>query len=225
MPKTLLLADDSVTIQKVVGITFANEDIDLVTVDNGDAALEKAREVRPDLVLADISMPGLSGYELCAALKAEAMLAHVPVILLSGTFESYDPERTTAVGADGHIAKPFEAQALVDLVHATLERAAKRAPGAAAASGPPELTLEPEAIEPAAAPEPPAVVTDAKADAFAFADLDFGITPPSGEVTRVFATSDAGEAQAIPATPRPAPAAQPAPPARGHAEADSMLDE
>ena len=66
MPKTVLLADDSVTIQKVVGITFANEDIDLVTVDNGDEALARSREIRPDLIMADIGMPGLTGYELCA---------------------------------------------------------------------------------------------------------------------------------------------------------------
>src|SRR5258706_15723785 len=64
MPKTLLLADDSVTIQKVVGITFANEDVELVTVDNGDDALVRARQVKPDLVLADIGMPGLTGYDM-----------------------------------------------------------------------------------------------------------------------------------------------------------------
>ena len=95
MPKTLLLADDSVTIQKVVGITFASEDIELVTVDNGDAALERAREIKPDLVLADVSMPGLDGYELCAALKADPELSHIPVLLLTGTFERFDKERAT----------------------------------------------------------------------------------------------------------------------------------
>ena len=58
MPKTLLLADDSVTIQKVVGISFANEDIVLLTVDNGDDAIVRCGESRPDIVLADVVMPG-----------------------------------------------------------------------------------------------------------------------------------------------------------------------
>ncbi len=122
MPKTILLADDSVTIQKVVGISFANEDVVLLTVDNGDDAVSRAREVRPDLVLADVMMPGLDGYEVCEALKSDPELRHVPVLLLSGTFEPYDEERAGRVGADGHITKPFEAQALVDEVNARLAR-------------------------------------------------------------------------------------------------------
>jgi len=124
MPKTLLLADDSVTIQKVVGISFANEDVVLLTVDNGEDAIARAREARPDLVLADILMPGKDGYEVCEAIKSDPELRHVPVLLLSGTFESYDEERAQRVGADGHITKPFEAQALVDQVNELLARSA-----------------------------------------------------------------------------------------------------
>jgi CheY-like chemotaxis protein len=120
MPKTLLLADDSVTIQKVVGITFANEDVELVTVDNGTDALARARQILPDLVLADIGMPGMDGYELCAAIRRTPELAHVPVLLLTGTFESYDEQRARSAGASGHISKPFEAQALVDRVWSLL---------------------------------------------------------------------------------------------------------
>ena len=90
MPKTILLADDSVTIQKVVGISFANEDVVLLTVDNGDDAVTQARESRPDIVLADIVMPGLSGYEVCEAMRTDPALAGVPVLLLSGTFETFE---------------------------------------------------------------------------------------------------------------------------------------
>ncbi len=121
MPKTLLLADDSVTIQKVVGITFANEDVELVTAPNGDDALRKAKELKPDLVLADIGMPGLDGYELCAAIRSEPELASIPVLLLTGTFETYDEQRAAEVGASAYIAKPFEAQALIDQVYALLD--------------------------------------------------------------------------------------------------------
>src|SRR5512134_53454 len=122
MPKTLLLADDSVTIQKVVGISFANEDVVLLTVDNGDDAIVRAKEARPDVVLADVVMPGKNGYEVCQAIKADPTLAHVPVLLLTGTFEAFDEERAARAGADGHITKPFEAQSLVDKVNALLAR-------------------------------------------------------------------------------------------------------
>ncbi len=134
MPKTILLADDSVTIQKVVGISFANEDVVLLTVDNGDDAVTRARESSPDIVLADIMMPGKNGYEVCEAIKADPELTHVPVLLLSGTFESFDEDRARQVGADGHITKPFEAQALVDQVNGLLERSATRAAAKSARS-------------------------------------------------------------------------------------------
>jgi CheY-like chemotaxis protein len=122
MPKTLLLADDSVTIQKVVGISFANEDIVLLTVDNGDDAIARAREARPDVILADVVMPGKNGYDVCQVIKADPSLAHIPVLLLTGTFEAFDEQRAARVGADGHITKPFEAQSLVDTVNGLLAR-------------------------------------------------------------------------------------------------------
>jgi CheY-like chemotaxis protein len=122
MPKTLLLADDSVTIQKVVGISFANEDVVLLTVDNGDDAVLRARESRPDIVLADVVMPGKNGYEVCEAIKSDPDLAATPVLLLTGTFEAFDEDRAQRARADGHITKPFEAQALVDEVNSLLAR-------------------------------------------------------------------------------------------------------
>ena len=152
MSKTLLLADDSVTIQKVVGITFASEDIDLVTVDNGDDALTRAREIHPDLVLADVSMPGLDGYELCHAIKNDATLSGTPVVLLTGTFEVQDNSRATEVGADAQIAKPFEAQALVDLVRGLIRSGG--GPARAAVQPTPPAAAAPVAEEPLLAPDP-----------------------------------------------------------------------
>jgi len=116
MPKTLLLADDSVTIQKVVGITFANEDVELVTVDNGDDALVRARQVKPDLVLADIGMPGLNGYELCGAIRRDPQLGHIPVLLLTGTFETYDEEKAREAGAAAYLAKPYSPRELLQMI-------------------------------------------------------------------------------------------------------------
>jgi CheY-like chemotaxis protein len=162
MRKTLLLADDSVTIQKVVGITFANEDVELVTVDNGDEALSRAREIRPDLVLADVAMPGLSGYELCRSMRQDPELAPIPVLLLTGTFETFDEQRAAQVGASGHIAKPFEAQALIDRVHALLEEAALASPSPSIPDAFPRVERPgPERHAPiAASPEEPEVVED-----------------------------------------------------------------
>ena len=120
MARTLLLADDSVTIQKVVKISFANEDLEVVTVDNGDDAIETARSMRPDVILADVVMPGQSGYEVCAAIRNDPDLVEIPVLLLAGTFEDFDPTYAESVGANGHLEKPFEAQTLVDRVHELL---------------------------------------------------------------------------------------------------------
>jgi DNA-binding response OmpR family regulator len=133
MSKKLLLADDSITIQKVIGITFANEDYELVVVDNGDAALVKARSETPDLILADVFMPGKNGYELCAAVRQDPALRGVPVLLLTGTFEPFDESKAREVGADSWIAKPFESQALIDRVEELLARAPQPAPAAAEA--------------------------------------------------------------------------------------------
>ena len=127
MPKTILLADDSVTIQKVVAISFASEDVTVVTVDNGDDAISKAREIRPDIVLADVVMPGKNGYEVCAAIKEDPDLQHIPVLLLTGTFEAFDESRAREVGSAGHIAKPFEAQSLINEVRRLIEASAASA--------------------------------------------------------------------------------------------------
>jgi CheY-like chemotaxis protein len=136
MPKTLLLADDSVTIQKVVGISFANEDIVLLTVDNGDDAIVRCRDSRPDIVLADVVMPGKNGYDVCQTIKSDPSLSHIPVLLLTGTFEAFDEQRAARAGADGHITKPFEAQALVDQVNGLLSRPAPSAGAPAEAAAP-----------------------------------------------------------------------------------------
>lgn len=136
MSKTLLLADDSVVIQKLVGLSFASEDVEIVSTDNGDDAVTKAREIRPDVVLADVVMPGKSGYEVCEAIKQDPSLAHIPVLLLTGTFEAFDEARAQAAGATGHITKPFEAQALVERVKTVIKNASQAAAAAASAARP-----------------------------------------------------------------------------------------
>lgn len=106
--RKLLLADDSVTIQKVVTLTFGDEGMQVTTVSDGKEALDRCRELQPDVVLADIHMPELNGYELCAQIKQDERFRDVPVMLLVGSFEPFDEEEARRVGADDYLTKPFQ---------------------------------------------------------------------------------------------------------------------
>jgi CheY-like chemotaxis protein len=125
MRQTILLADDSPTIQRLVNQTFADTRFDIVTVNNGDAAIRKFDEIEPDVVLADIYMPGKNGYEVCAHVRDHATLSGTPVILLVGAFDAFDEAIAKRAGASAHITKPFEPRALVELVSSTAPKVAK----------------------------------------------------------------------------------------------------
>lgn len=206
MAKTLLLADDSVTIQKVVGISFASEDIDITTVDNGHAAVARAKEIVPDVVLADVVMPGMSGYEVCEAIKSDPALAHVPVILLTGTFEAFDAERAERAGAAGHVSKPFEAQTLVDRVKELLAAAPKpMAPPAAPSSSSFEFSDDgSELSAPVGDAEP--LDFDESDAAFSFEEDDLA------EASDDLRAGPLPDATVLLPTPTPAPPAPPAVP-------------
>jgi len=106
--RKLLLADDSVTIQKVVNLTFADEGIDVVTVSDGDSAVEKMLEIAPDIILADVHMPGLNGYQICEIVRGNPETKDLPVVLLVGSFEPFDEEEAARVGANSYMTKPFQ---------------------------------------------------------------------------------------------------------------------
>ena len=133
MGNRLLLADDSITIQKVVAIIFANEEFELTVVDNGTAALEKAREIQPDVMLVDALMPGKTGYEVCTEIRRDPKLGSVPILLLIGAFEPLDDEKARDCGADATISKPFESQQLIDRVKEMLALGRSRSAAAPAA--------------------------------------------------------------------------------------------
>ena len=123
MAATLLLADDSVTIQRVIELTFADEDVTVVAVSDGDAAIARLEEQVPDIVLADVGMPGKTGYEVASYIKHSPRLSHIPVLLLTGAFEPVDQRRATEAGCDGVLAKPFEPQLVISRVRELLARA------------------------------------------------------------------------------------------------------
>ena len=148
MPHKLLLADDSVTIQRVIELTFADEDVEVIAVGDGREAIKRIEADPPDIVLADIGMPEKDGYEVAAFVKNSPKYAHIPVLLLTGAFEPVDEQRAQDVGCDGVLAKPFEPQMVITRVNELL------------AASPPRLLAAPHPPQdpPAAAPvfEPPA---------------------------------------------------------------------
>ena len=230
MPYQLLLADDSATIHRVVQITFATEDFQVTAVNGGNAAVSRAKELVPSVAVIDLGMPDLDGYTVCQAIKSDPATAGIPVLLLSGSNAPFDAARAQAVGANEHLAKPFETQALLDkvktLVGAPLQAAtpsfAARPVAAAAASAPaaPPATGwaapsggfgAPSGAAAPARPAPPAVVARpvAPPPASVAAPTGFGAPVPA---SRPAAPPIAPPMAAAP-PPRPATAPPMAPPA------------
>ena len=181
MSKKILLADDSLTIQKVVELTFSDSDYDLICVGNGLRALEKVREDRPDLILADVVMPEKNGYEVCEAIKADPGTARIPIILLTGTFEPFDRQRAERIGADAIVSKPFDSQQLLRQVEALLSKTPVASPEISAAATmalriPQEIALS--SVAPSARPTEEAEPFDA---GFAPEDFTGSIRVPTGD--------------------------------------------
>ncbi len=157
MGHNLLLADDSITIQKVVKIIFSGDSYDLTVVGNGTDALLRARESVPDVMLIDAVMPGINGYEVCREAKKDPVLAAVPILLLTGVFEPFDEGKARESGADDFIAKPFESQVLIDKVTQLISLGAQRRaaiPAVFEEVPPVPEFLPPEPDEISFAPEP-----------------------------------------------------------------------
>ena len=113
MARKILLADDSVTAQNMGRKILADAGYDVLTVNNGSAALKRVAESQPDLIILDVYMPGYSGLEVCQRLKDAAETAHIPILLSVGKLEPFKPQEARRVRADAHIVKPFEASELL----------------------------------------------------------------------------------------------------------------
>ena len=161
----ILVADDNSNIQKMVGLALKDQGIDVVAVGNGEAAVRKISDVRPDLVLADVFMPVRNGYEVCNYVKQDSALAHIPVILLVGAFDPLDEQEAQRVGADGVLKKPFvPPDPLISMVKSALTRAgvvlgapdspAPRQPESGAKPEPPSLPRVAPPPPPLSEPEP-----------------------------------------------------------------------
>lgn len=149
MPKRLLVADDSATIQRVVQYSLSQEDVEIVFVRTAEEAYGRARELRPDMLIVDTVLPAKSGYDLSRALRNDASMASMPILLLASANEPFDENKARAAGADGWIAKPFQTQALIDEVRRLFS-------GSAQASRPaPARPTQPPPARPQGAPTAP----------------------------------------------------------------------
>lgn len=118
----ILLADDSVTVQKIITLTFSDEGVDVQTVNNGDEAINRLQYMRPALVMADVSIPGKNGYDICEFVKNHPEMKDTPVVLLVPAFEPFDEERARRIGANQHLTKPFQSiRTLISTVKGLLE--------------------------------------------------------------------------------------------------------
>ncbi|MEA2560732.1 MAG: hypothetical protein QOH06_2236 [Acidobacteriota bacterium] len=174
MRRRILLADDSVTIQKVIELTFMDEDYEVRAVSNGDEAIKAMSETDPDFVIADVHMPGANGYEVCR--RSKERRPDVPVLLLVGTFEPFDEAQSRAVGADSFLKKPFDSQELLQRVGDLLSRGAAPAP----VSAMPEIAPFAEPVQEWGGFE---VEAEAEAEPFS-AGSEFSLEEPSTDTWR-----------------------------------------
>jgi DNA-binding response OmpR family regulator len=123
MTAKILVADDSITIQKIVAMAFENEDATVEGINNGSEALARIKTFKPNIVLADIDMPGLTGFELSRKIKESNEFNSIHVMLLASDFEEFDENLFQASLADNHITKPFKSEDLVRKVMALLDNA------------------------------------------------------------------------------------------------------
>jgi len=137
VPVNILVADDSVTMRRILELTFAGEDATVTTVESGDAAVAKASELAPDVVFADASM-SMDGYKVASAIKSTPGLERTAVIVLASQKQPYDEARGRAAGVDDHVVKPFDSQHVIDKMKRVMSQPrAVAAKAAAAAAAPP----------------------------------------------------------------------------------------
>jgi len=226
VPSKVLIADDSLKVQKELTALLKDAGVEVVTVSNGEHAVRKLASVQPDLVLADVFMPVRTGYEVCDYIKSSEEFGHVGVLLLASKMEPYDEKEAQRVRADGRIEKPFaDSAAVLAAIQQHLEKAAGKKPA------PPPPPIEefaaavPSTPEPEPEPEPyesrPAPVSFGAAAPMGFADVEEAAPaalaqPESGapvDLSQSTLLSTAAElTQRLEAAPPPPPAeAEPTP--------------
>ena len=119
----VLVADDDADIRDLVAFKLEQSGLEVIAVEDGQAALEQARAHRPVLAVLDVSMPGLSGIDVCRMLRAEPATAGMLIIMLTARVQEHDVEGGFSAGADDYLTKPFSPRELVSRIQALLSRA------------------------------------------------------------------------------------------------------
>lgn len=200
MSKIVLCVDDSATMQQVADITFRGTEFTYVGARNYDEALEKAKGQKPTVVLADSVMTGKTGYDLCLALKSDAALASVPVVILVGNGAPYDSAKGVQVGADANLPKPWDTQTMLEKVTEIVTKAASGVakPGQGAAVQPAASAAPVAAAAAAAAKNAPAAAAGAQPPRSATIMGMPTIKMPAGTAQPVAATPSKTTVMAVP---------------------------
>jgi CheY-like chemotaxis protein len=152
----ILLADDSPHAQRMGERILREEGFEVVSLTDGEAALLRLADVDPDLILADVFLPGKSGLDLCRHIKNTPSQRHIRVVLTAGLLEPFDEAEATRAGCDAILKKPFEASKVMETIHPLVKEAqvaravyAETLAAAAAASAPPGATTPlPPGVDP-----------------------------------------------------------------------------
>jgi DNA-binding response OmpR family regulator len=207
---TLLAVDDSVTMRKVLEITFASPDFRVVTANSADAALQRFKTDKPDMVISDITLDPKSGYELCKAVKQ--LSPATPVLLLSSKQNPFDTGKGTAAQADDHMDKPFDTQQMIEKVKKMLQNRAEAPAAKPAAAAAPLPTGTSPAVRPATATQPTAPAAAAGAGAAPVQRAKTLIyNPPAGAPAQPAAPTAAAAAKPAPGVTAPAGGVKPGP--------------
>ena len=155
MSYTLLLADDSATIRRVIELTFADEEIQVIAVGGGQEAIDRIKADPPDIVLADTSMAERDGYDVATFIKGNPGLAHIPVVLLTVAFEPVEGDRARQACCDAVLVKPFAPQAVIRCVRELLDGRPAVTDALAIASDDPRGDGPPRPVDAEGASRPP----------------------------------------------------------------------
>lgn len=125
MSETILIAEDELDIRELISFTLQLSGYTVIQAPNGDIAIQKARETMPDLIMLDVRMPKVTGFEACKILKAAPETRDIPIIFLSAKGQESEIKQGTELGAEAYILKPFAPDELVEQVKSVLKKYGK----------------------------------------------------------------------------------------------------
>ncbi len=122
MAKKILVVDDEIRVVTVIQKRLESVGYDVITAMDGNEALMKARSENPDLILLDLILPKLNGYQVCAILKRDKLFKQVPILMLTARSQERDVDEGMRVGADAYMIKPFKNEILLDQIERLLTK-------------------------------------------------------------------------------------------------------